>query len=281
LTSLHSGEILPRINVSGKGGFVKRLVIIGAAALLAVSCGGVSPERKAVEQSYLDLVNALMAGDGHTVYNLSTENSRDFMDRLAVAMTDMGFGEMENGGDLFDMFLEEEEFGELSTVVSSVTVEGGSATLVSEGDTLQFRLEEGVWRVDVEQVFREGLEEGLEGSGLTVDDILEGNYPTDLLVDVPRDYSVGGGTAPVTIRNDLGSWDIHGVWIDPSSSPDWSEERLGPGYMLAVGSSFTVMVDPGIYDIMAVDQDGDSYTRWEVEVGPGGYSWSVNLADMD
>lgn len=260
---------------------MKRLVIMAAVALLAVSCVGKSPEQKAVEQSYLDLVEALMAGDGHTVYNLSTQNSRDFMDRLAVAMTDMGFGEMDNGGDLFDMFLEEEEFGELSTVVNSVSVEGGSATLVSEGDTLQFRLEDGVWRVDVEQVFREGLEEGLEGSGLTVDDILEGGFPAGDLIDVPQGYSVGVGASPVTIRNDLGSWDIHGVWLDPSSEPEWSEERLGPGYMLAVGSSFTVMVDPGVYDIMVVDQDGDSYTRWEIEVGPGGYSWSVNLADMD
>ncbi len=89
----------------------------------------------------------------------------------------------------------------------------------------------------------------------------------------------GEGTAPVTIINDLGAWDIYYVYVDASDSP-WGEDRLGSD-ILTADSRITVWVDPGTYDMKVEDVDGDTYTLWGVEVGADGYQWSVTLDDMD
>ncbi len=36
------------------------------------------------------------------------------------------------------------------------------------------------------------------------------------------------------------------------------------------------MVDPGTYDIQIIDEDGDTYSLWEVEIGPEGYQWGLH-----
>jgi hypothetical protein len=89
----------------------------------------------------------------------------------------------------------------------------------------------------------------------------------------------GEGTAPVTIVNDLGAWDIYYVYVDASDSP-WGDDRLGAD-ILTAESQITVWVDPGNYDMQVEDEDGDTYTIWGVEVGEDGYTWNVTLADMD
>lgn len=257
-------------------------LVLAAASLLVFSCGQPA-ENKEVEQAYLKVVDALMARDGHTVYSLSSENSRVFLDRLAEAMNSFGQSGFSNGGDMLNTFLGEEDFSDLSRTVSSVSIAGNTATLIAGGETLTLFLEEGSWKLDIEGMFRQGLEEGLEGSGLTVDDILEGNFQglNGSLSGVPEGYTVGAGPIPVTFTNGLGNWDVHAVFIDPSSEPEWSEERLGATYILTQGQSFTVMVVPGTYDIRLVDNDGDTYSRWEVPIGTGGYQWTVTLEDLD
>ena len=50
---------------------------------------------------------------------------------------------------------------------------------------------------------------------------------------------------------------------------------------MAPGEDKTFTVAPGTYDIMLIDEDGDEYTRWEVEVGSDGYNWAVTLEDMN
>jgi len=89
----------------------------------------------------------------------------------------------------------------------------------------------------------------------------------------------GEGTAPVTIVNDLGAWDIYYVYVDPSDAP-WGDDRLGAD-ILTAESELTVWVDPGTYDMMVEDEDGDTYTVWGIDVDEEGYTWNVTLADMD
>ncbi len=89
----------------------------------------------------------------------------------------------------------------------------------------------------------------------------------------------GEGIAPVTIVNDLGGWDIHYVFVDPSDGP-WGDDRLGAD-ILTGSSDITVWVDPGTYDIRVQDVDDDTYTVWGIDVDENGYEWAVTLADMD
>lgn len=88
------------------------------------------------------------------------------------------------------------------------------------------------------------------------------------------------GQSPLTIKNNLGSWDVHGIWISPSTGSEWGDNHLGDE-ILYQGDSYTAYVQPDTYDIYLEDEDGDTYTRWDVSVGQNGYSWDVTLDDID
>ena len=90
----------------------------------------------------------------------------------------------------------------------------------------------------------------------------------------------GGGMAPITIDNDLGSWTIWYIYGDPSDSP-WGNDRLG-SELLHPGETMTFYVPANdYYDFKCEDEDGDTYTLWEVWVDEDGFYWSVDLSDMD
>jgi hypothetical protein len=88
-----------------------------------------------------------------------------------------------------------------------------------------------------------------------------------------------GDAVEAVITNGLGDWNIAEIWIDASDGA-WSENRITEP--LEPGDDFTVVLDEaGTYDIMIIDEDGDSYTVWGVEIDETGYSWEVTLDDLD
>lgn len=103
---------------------------------------------------------------------------------------------------------------------------------------------------------------------------------TALLIALAITAIAGCGTkqVPVTIANDLGAWDIQEVYIDPTDQP-WTNSLITT--TVVPGESVTLNVAPGTYDMRCVDEDGDTYTRWEVVIGNEGYTWNVTLAHMD
>lgn len=116
---------------------------------------------------------------------------------------------------------------------------------------------------------------------------VSGKYYWYVTLDDMGEYNVGGSShhsggdlAPVTIINDLGSWTIWYIYIDPSNSP-WGEDRLGSDLLYA-GDEITFYVPANeYYDIRCIDEDDDYYTLWEVWVDNDGVYWSVDLSDMD
>ncbi len=88
------------------------------------------------------------------------------------------------------------------------------------------------------------------------------------------------GQCPITITNNLGSWDVYGVWISPSDGDGWGDNHLGEE-ILYQGDSYTAYVQSNTYDIYIEDEDGDTYTRWGVVVESDGYTWDVSLCDID
>jgi len=88
------------------------------------------------------------------------------------------------------------------------------------------------------------------------------------------------GSCPVTLTNDLGSWDIVGVYISPSDSDSWGDNHI-EGEVLYPGDTYTAYVESDTYDIYLEDEDGDTYTIWGVFIGSSGYQWDVSLSDID
>ncbi|WP_020613703.1 hypothetical protein [Sediminispirochaeta bajacaliforniensis] len=73
----------------------------------------------------------------------------------------------------------------------------------------------------------------------------------------------------VTFSNQTG-YDINELYISPSSSDDWQDDLLN-GNSVRDGESSDVQVplsdpDAAVYDVLAVDIDGDRYTRYEVDL---------------
>lgn len=82
------------------------------------------------------------------------------------------------------------------------------------------------------------------------------------------------GTATVTLAtvtvNNNSTQPICFVYISPSDSNEWGEDRLGAEDTIEPGESFEISVDPGTYDLRADDCDGNVIDEEQgVEVGTG------------
>jgi hypothetical protein len=92
--------------------------------------------------------------------------------------------------------------------------------------------------------------------------------------------SSGTGSSRLILCNALGDWIITGLYHRNSGAETWSENHL-----LTSGIEpkelFSLLLDPGTYDVKVVDEDNDSYTRYGIEVSDAGTSWSVSMSDLD
>ncbi len=91
------------------------------------------------------------------------------------------------------------------------------------------------------------------------------------------------GVQDFTIQNDTG-FDIYYIYVSPDYADDWEEDVLGEGEILAAGDSyfisFTGYGDHCSFDIRMVDEDGDTYTKWGVDLCST-YTLSISLDDLD
>lgn len=153
--------------------------------------------------------------------------------------------------------------------------------IMSPDETWEFTVSRGDY--DIRLIDEDGDEYVLYGvpiSGtwswyVTLDDLGEYDYSGSSYT------TSSGSTAPVTINNELGSWTIYYIYCSPSSSDSWGSDWLG-SEVLSPGRSFTFYVPSNdYYDIMCEDEDGDTYTLYEVWIDPDGVYWDVDLGDMD
>lgn len=273
-----------------EGGNSMRFMVLGLVlgSFLLSSCSVFpSAEERAIRQSYNNIADAFEHGDFGTAYDNMSSNTQGFLNDLAAALTYYQMPMGADGRELLGQMLSEADLSNLSRDIKSINVSGSSATVVTateDGDeTLQFVLENGGWKLDFEQLIRDAMDQGLSSSGFTVQDLIDRTLPMpDSSGSAPGSLSIqyGTGSATVTLTNGLGNWTIYYAYVSPSSSSEWGEDALG-SETLAPGGVLTVRVDPGTYDIMLQDEDGDTYTRYNVQVGSSGYSWEVTLADLD
>jgi len=74
----------------------------------------------------------------------------------------------------------------------------------------------------------------------------------------------GCGKPSVTIVNDTG-FTIYNVYVSHTSSEGWEEDVLGKN-ILEDGDEFHVSLPSGgRWDIRLVDEDGDTYTKYEIK----------------
>jgi hypothetical protein len=80
-----------------------------------------------------------------------------------------------------------------------------------------------------------------------------------------------GGAAPASdsvyrITNNS-NYDIHYIYISPTSQSTWGPDQLGPSQILRSGQSLTLTgVNCNTYDLKLVDEDGDECVQQAVEI---------------
>ncbi|MEN8208738.1 MAG: hypothetical protein ABFR50_05760 [Candidatus Fermentibacteria bacterium] len=121
--------------------------------------------------------------------------------------------------------------------------------------------------------------------GVNISGYYEWYVTLDDLGDNYVNGSSGGdtvyGNTPVTIYNDTGGYDIWYIYCNPSEYTDWGDDRLGSDILYS-DYEYTFYVDgEDYYDIMCEDEDGDTYTFWELWIGSEGLYLPVDLGDMD
>ena len=80
-----------------------------------------------------------------------------------------------------------------------------------------------------------------------------------------------GNNISITIANDTG-YEVHYVYISPSNVDSWGSDKLDSNEVLRSGAFRRFSLPPldvtRTYDIMIVDLDGDSYTKFDVTISP-------------
>ncbi|MFO8184872.1 MAG: hypothetical protein R6U39_11985 [Candidatus Aegiribacteria sp.] len=153
-----------------------------------------------------------------------------------------------------------------------------SDEILSSGSSVSFNVPDGVYDI---RLIDEDEDEYVRWN---VD--VDGPYTWNVTLSDLGEYDMGSsetvsGSAPVTIYNDTGGYDIYFIYANPSSYSGWGDDRLG-SEILYSGDEYTFWVEGGdYYDIMCEDEDSDTYTFWEVWVGDDGLYLPVDLGDLD
>ncbi|MCK5133051.1 MAG: hypothetical protein KAR40_12970 [Candidatus Sabulitectum sp.] len=104
--------------------------------------------------------------------------------------------------------------------------------------------------------------------------------------EITRDYIMtpleesGTGSSRLVLCNALDDWIITGVYHRNSTDTNWSRNHL-----IASGiepkEQYSLLLDPGTYDIRVVDEDNDTYTRLGVTISEEVSGWDITMNDLD
>ena len=84
----------------------------------------------------------------------------------------------------------------------------------------------------------------------------------------------------VEVTNDTG-YDIHYLYVSPAHAGDWEEDVLDED-ILPDGKTVRVSVRKAkgsVYDIRAEDEDGDTYTLWDVDIAKRDVTFTLDDID--
>jgi len=82
----------------------------------------------------------------------------------------------------------------------------------------------------------------------------------------------------IRIDNETGGWDMEEIYAVPSGSESWGENLLG-SEIIPDGTTSEIALQPGMYDLMLVDEDGDMYEKFNVPI-LFRFAWNVTLDDL-
>lgn len=93
--------------------------------------------------------------------------------------------------------------------------------------------------------------------------------------------SAVSGAATLTLLNGTRGWVLTGVYVRVSGTADgWGDNLLAEEGIIGLTGRWSILLDPGVYDIRVEDTDGDGYVKRSVTLEDE-FFWKVTLADMN
>ena len=87
--------------------------------------------------------------------------------------------------------------------------------------------------------------------------------------------ALAASTAEVVIQNNS-QWQIHNLYISPTSTDEWGEDQLGEHVIETGGGTYTLTDIPcAAYDVRLIDEDGDECVVTDVGLCGGKGNWVI------
>jgi hypothetical protein len=159
---------------------------------------------------------------------------------------------------------------------SSDSSDALGAFILFPGKTVNVRVEPGDYTVTAEDDLR---------SGYTCNTLsTDRTHPvaTCEITESLKDHTMqesGSGSSSLVLCNALGDWIIIGLYWKHSENDKWGENCLTSG--LEPKKQYLLALDPGTYDVKAVDEDHDTYTVYSIVVLEEGTNRGIRMDDLD
>lgn len=87
--------------------------------------------------------------------------------------------------------------------------------------------------------------------------------------------------AKVIITNDLEDKNIEYIYVSSGSEDEWGINSLPEWKVLLPGETHEITVLPDTYDLQVMDENGDTYTLWDITIEEDNFLWDVVAVDID
>ncbi|MCK4671738.1 MAG: hypothetical protein KAT47_04280 [Candidatus Aegiribacteria sp.] len=142
--------------------FFLRLIFI--SLLCAAAACGWSSKQKEVLNAFNSTIQCFEDGDWDSAVNMVSCSTMNFLDTIAENLAQQGLTEYTTGSDLLSVMYN--EYIDFNGDVTIVFVQGSKATVTVSSIEYTMLLEDGIWKLELEQLCRNGLDKAFEGSYL-------------------------------------------------------------------------------------------------------------------
>lgn len=142
--------------------FFLRLIFISLLSV-AAACGWSSKQRE-VLSSFNSAIQCFEDGDWDSAVNIVSYSTMNFLDAIALNLAQQGLTEYASGSALLSVMYN--EYIDFNGDITNVFVHGSKATVTVSSMDYSMILEDGIWKLELEQLCRNALDKAFKGSYL-------------------------------------------------------------------------------------------------------------------
>jgi uncharacterized lipoprotein len=143
----------------------KRLQCIFLFLSLACFACSWTSEQKEILDSFEETLSTLETGNWQAACGMLSRRTTAYLDSTSSMLTGMGLAGYETDAELLEVMYD--EYIDFDGEVTMIFVQGETAEITlssDESEKYTMRMEDGVWKLDLAEIFRRSLRRALEGS---------------------------------------------------------------------------------------------------------------------